>query len=314
LDLGIIVPGLTGSCVILSRMSGLPQAAAELVEHDATWTSGPPAEIPAIVEAHRSAGRERDATLRIFATGGTTVRRALIEQGEPLGIHALRSYGMTECPSVSMPSESDTADQRLSTDGRIAPGCECEAVDPASREPLPRGEEGELRVRGPERMLGYLDAQQSREQLDRDGWFYSGDLGVVDDDDCVLITGRIKDIINRGGEKFSAREIEDVLIRHRGIADVAVVPAADGRFGEVPAAFIVAHSGEDPPSEEELGAYLTQQGVARQKTPVHWRWVDALPTTPSGKVKKYQLRQALDAGAAGGHDTQEPPAHHTTNQ
>ncbi len=173
---------------------------------------------------------------------------------------------------------------RLETDGIVAPGCECQAVDPATREPLPTGGEGELRVRGPERMLGYLQPDQTAAQIDDEGWFYTGDLGVVDDEGAVTVTGRIKDIINRGGEKFSARDIEDVLV---GPPGVAVVAAPDRRYGEVPAAFVVAGDGGVRP--EELATSLAEASVARQKTPVHWRFVDALPVNASGKVKKFEL-------------------------
>jgi acyl-CoA synthetase (AMP-forming)/AMP-acid ligase II len=293
LDLGVIVPMLTGSSVILARMARLGDASAELLRHRATWTSGPPSQVPDIAACHR-ASNATELPLRIFATGGTTVHRAQLEHGEELGFHAMRCYGMTELPTVTMPSGADDAEIRLATDGPIAAGCACEAVDPATRRPLPPGEEGELRVRGPERMLAYVDPDSTRRQLDDQGWFYSGDLGVVDDGRYVRVTGRLKDIINRGGEKFSAREIEEVILRHRDVAEVAVVAAPDRRFGEVPAAFLVAAPGSAPVPDDRLVSLLVEQGVARQKTPTHWRWVDQLPMTASGKVKKYELAAGLD--------------------
>ena len=125
--------------------------------------------------------------------------------------------------------------------------------------------EGELRVRGPERMLGYLDEAQTRAQIDEEGWFYTGDLGVVDERGCVTITGRIKDIINRGGEKFSARDIEDVLVAHPAVAEAAVVAAPDERYGEVPAAFIVAAEPGAALTGDELAAFLAERGLARQR-------------------------------------------------
>src|SRR4029453_3618438 len=108
---------------------------------------------------------------------------------------------------------------------------EVEAVD-GGRRPPPAGAEGELRVRGPERMLGYVDAALSAEVVDGAGWFYTGDLGAVADAGYVTVTGRRKAIINRGGGKFSAREIEDLLARHPEVAEVAVVGVPGGRPGE----------------------------------------------------------------------------------
>jgi acyl-CoA synthetase len=209
-----------------------------------------------------------------------------------MGLGPARSYGMTECPSVTTPGGADPAAVRLGTDGPLPPGVECEAVDPDSRGPLAPGDEGELRVRGPERMLGYLDAEQTLAAVDADGWFYSGDLGLCDGR-TVRVTGRIKDIINRGGEKFSASDIEAVLRGHDVVADAAVVAAPDARYGEVPVAFLVAREGAVPPDPSALSAWVLARGMAAQKTPARFSWVPELPTTPSGKVKKFELLAAL---------------------
>jgi len=283
---------LTGSCVLLSRMTGQQRAAEEVVEHGATYAAGPTGMVPLLVEAFRAAGVER-APLHTFVCGGTTVPRVLIEQAEQVGIGAMRVYGLTEQPSVTAPISGDTQAVRYETDGPVPAGSECEAVDPITREPVGRGAEGELRVRGPERMLCYLDHDQTFAAIDEEGWFYTGDLGVVDDAGCVTITGRIKDIINRGGEKFSARDIEDVLVAHPSVAEAAVVAAPDDRYGEVPAAFIVMAEGAAAPSADDLVAFLHGRGVARQKTPDQWHVIAALPMTPFGKVKKFELQDRL---------------------
>jgi len=294
------VPVYRGGSVVLSRMVSLQQAVDEVVEHSITACALAPHAIPLLVDSYQQAGQSQ-VSLRVLASGGTNVPAVLIEAAESLGIRPCRIYGMTEMPTVTMPAPSDTERQRLRTDGKIAPGCECVAVDPETRVALPVGVEGELRVRGPERMVGYLDADQTAAQLDADGWFYTGDLGVVDDEGCVTVTGRIKDIINRGGEKFSARDIEDVIVGHPAVAEVAVVAAPDRRFGEVPVAFIVAVSQEHP-ADDELVDALREAEVARQKTPVAWHFVDDLPKTPSNKVKKFELIRRLLA------DSQKPDA------
>ena len=159
---------------------------------------------------------------------------------------------------------------------------------------MPTGVEGELHVRGPERMLGYLDAEDNRAALDQEGWFRTGDVGVLDDAGFVTITGRLKDIINRGGEKFSARDIEDLLVAHPAVRQAAIVAGPDARFGEVPVAFVVLDA-DAHLSTGELAIHLHGAGLARQKTPVAWHFVDALPMTPSGKVKKFELLASPEA-------------------
>lgn len=301
----LTVPVYRGGTVVLSRMVSMQQAVDEIVDHGITVTAIPPQAIPLLVASYERAGIA-SVPLRVLASGGTNVPAALVEAAEALGVRPCRIYGMTEMPTVTMPAPADTDRQRLRTDGRIAPGCECEAVDPDSRAPRPTGTEGELRVRGPELMLGYLDRGQTGAQVDGVGWFYTGDLGVVDDEGCVTVTGRIKDIINRGGEKFSARDIEEVILALPGVAEIAVVAAPDRRYGEVPVAFLVP-AADPPPSANELVAALRASEVARQKTPVRWHVVDELPKNASGKVKKFELVARLAAAAQ---DHPPPPAAH----
>ena len=144
---------------------------------------------------------------------------------------------------------------------------------------------GNLFVRGPERMAGYLRREDSEASIDADGWFDTGDVGFVRDG-LVTITGRAKEIINRGGEKFSSREIEEALERHPQVVSAGVVPAPDERLGEVPAAFVVTASRVE---ESALEQFLLAQGLAKPKTPVQWQFVDQLPLTPSGKVSRVDL-------------------------
>jgi non-ribosomal peptide synthetase component E (peptide arylation enzyme) len=188
---------------------------------------------------------------------------------------------------VTVMSPADPFDLRATTDGAVAPGVEVRVLGDDGR-PLPTGLAGELAVRGPERMVGYLEPAANRAALDDDGWFRTGDVGILDDDGFLTITGRIKDVINRGGEKFSARDIEDLLVAHPSVRQAAVVAGPDARFGEIPVAFLVFHDGRQS-SVSELAAHLHTAGLARQKTPAAWHFVDSLPMTPSGKVKKFEL-------------------------
>ncbi|MGH2725672.1 MAG: AMP-binding enzyme, partial [Actinomycetota bacterium] len=187
------------------------------------------------------------------------------------------------------------------TDGHRAEAVEVEAVD-EDRRPLPTGAEGELRVRGPERMLGYVDAALSAEVVDGGGWFYTGDLGAVDDAGYVTITGRRKDIINRGGEKFSAQDIESAIAGHPAVGGVAVAGVPDERLGERVAAFVTLREGASWPGRTSLLAHLEEQRLAKQKFPVEWRVLEELPRTMSGKLQKNKLLDLWEAGLAAGPD------------
>src|SRR5262249_49101176 len=143
-------------------------------------------------------------------------------------------------------------------------------------------------------LLGYTDEALNRQQFDGDGWFSPGDRGIVSEDRWIRITGRTKDIVNRGGEKFSSLDIENVLDGHPGLAEVAVIPVPDERMGESVCAFVVPSPGGEPPTPKALCAYMLDRGVARVKIPTEWHIIDALPRTSSGKVQKYLLRAWRD--------------------
>jgi acyl-CoA synthetase len=279
------IPLLVGASAVLADRWDADVAAADIMRHRVTYSAGATVFLQELTDAARTAHVR--LPLRMFACGGAAVPRVVMERSEEQGIPAARVYGMTELPTVTVMNRAYPFDLRAETDGAIAPGVQVRVVG-TDGEPLPAGCAGELLVRGPEQMLGYLDPDANRAALDDAGWFSTGDVGVVDAADFVTITGRVKDVINRGGEKFSARDIEDLLVKHPAVRQAAVVPGPDARFGEVPVAFVVF----DQPgqlSAEDLSRHLHATGLARQKTPVAWHFVDALPMTPSGKVKKFEL-------------------------
>ena len=138
-------------------------------------------------------------------------------------------------------------------------------------------------------MLGYIDAAQTAESIDADGYFHMGDLGHFTDDHAIVVTGRKKDLINRGGEKISARDIEDVLLAHPALANVAVVAMPHPRLGEGVCAFVVLQHGSSF-TFDDMTNYMQQAGVARQKYPEKLVTVDHLPMTASGKIRKDVLR------------------------
>jgi acyl-CoA synthetase len=284
------IPLLVGACAVIADGWIPERAVQDIVRYGVTYSAGATVFLQELTEAAGAAGRR--LPLRMFACGGAAVPRDVLERSEAQGIPAARVYGMTELPTVTVMNRSHPFEVRAETDGAVAPGVEVRVVDDDER-PLPYGTAGELLVRGPERMLGYLDAASNEAALDAAGWLRTGDVGLVDEAGFVTVTGRLKDIINRGGEKFSTRDIEDLLLTCPGVRQAAVVPGPDQRFGEVPVAFVVP----DRPGEipvDELTGHLRVAGLARQKTPVEWHFLDALPMTPSGKVKKFELVRSTE--------------------
>jgi acyl-CoA synthetase (AMP-forming)/AMP-acid ligase II len=288
--LGIVLPLLVGGCSVLSERWDPERAVQEIDAHRVTVSAGATVFLRELADA--AAGRA-PLPLREYACGGAAVPIDVMDAAEAVGVRAHRCYGMTENSSVTLASSLDPYETRAHTDGRLAEGVEAFTIDTAGNR-LSVGEVGEIVVRGPERMLGYVDAAQSALALDADGWFRTGDLGSLDADGHLSVIGRLKDIINRGGEKFATGDIERLILGAPDVAAAAVVPASDARFGEVPAAFVVGSA-----TTESLVRHLVDAGIAKQKIPVHWRFVDSLPSTPSGKVKKHELRARLDRELGG---------------
>jgi acyl-CoA synthetase len=236
---------------------------------------------------------ERHVPLMPFVgLGGSAVPAAVGERCAALGIEIARSFGSTEHPSITGSSPDAPHDKRVNTDGRPLPGVEIRLVDDDGKD-VEVGTPGEIWSRGPELFVGYTDAAATKAAFSADGWFMTGDIGVVDDDGYLAITDRKKDIIIRGGENVSAQEVEELLVRMPEVAEVAVVAAPDARLGEVACAFFRMQPGHRAPELAEVRTYLEQAGIARQKWPEYLRAVDEFPRTASGKVQKFVLRQEL---------------------
>jgi acyl-CoA synthetase (AMP-forming)/AMP-acid ligase II len=157
--------------------------------------------------------------------------------------------------------------------------------------PAEPGEEGEIRVLGPQLFRGYLDRELDADAFDDEGWFRTGDLGNVDTEGFITITGRLKDIIIRKGENISAKEIEDVLYTHPKVGDVAVIGLPDPAQGERACAVVAPKDPADPITFQEMTAFLREQGLMVQKIPEQLEIIETVPRNPSGKILKHKLRE-----------------------
>jgi fatty-acyl-CoA synthase len=202
------------------------------------------------------------------------------------------AYGMTETSPVSFQSSrDDPLELRVSTVGRIQPHLEVKIVG-RDGQVVPRGEAGELCTRGYSVMLGYWnDEARTREAVDSDGWMHTGDLATIDDEGYCRIVGRIKDMVIRGGENLYPREIEEYLYRHPDIQDVQVFGVPDAKYGEELCAWIIAKAGVN--LDEEDVRRFCQDRISHYKIPRHIRFVESFPSTVTGKVQKFAMREAM---------------------
>ena len=240
-------------------------------------------------------GPEHVELMRYIGLGGSPIPNAVAERADELGISLVRSYGCTEHPSVTGSQHTAPKEKRIHTDGCPLEWVEVRTVDEEGHD-VEVGQPGEILSRGPDRFAGYTDPALTAVAVDEDGWFRTGDVGVIDAEGYLTITDRVKDIIIRGGENVSAAEVEQLLAHMPGVAEVAVVAAPDERLGEHGCAFFRMQPGNDPPDLEAVRSHLGAAGLARQKWPEELRVVDELPRTASGKVQKFVLRERLRAG------------------
>ena len=276
-----------------------PGVVLELCESErAAALVGVPTMLIAILEHPDCRGRDL-SSLRVVVSGGSPVPADLVRRvSDRLGVRFSIVFGTTECSPLLTQVRLDAgAEDGAETLGTPLPQTEIQITSPAGQTPLPVGEVGELCARGYMVMRGYHDAPDLTAQaIDTDGWYHTGDLASMDARGYLRIEGRIKDMIIRGGENIYPREIEDVLFAHPGVAEAAVIGVPDHRWGEVVAAFIRPAPDQPPPSPDELRAHCREK-LAPYKTPSHWVFVDAFPLTPSGKIKKFKLRDSFAAHA-----------------
>ncbi len=233
------------------------------------------------------------SALRFFLCGGTTIPKKVARECQQRGIKLLSVYGSTESSPHAVVNLDDPLSRFMHTDGYAAAGVEIKVVDDA-RKTLPPGCEGEEASRGPNVFMGYFDEPElTARALDEEGWYYSGDLCRMDEAGYIKITGRKKDIIVRGGENISSREVEDILLQHPKIHDACVVAMSDERLGERSCAYVVLKAPHHSLSLEEVVAFFSRKRVAKYKYPEHVVVIEKLPRTTSGKIQKFLLRKDI---------------------
>jgi fatty-acyl-CoA synthase len=294
--LGVLAAMTHGAASVLSSDGFEPLAVLQTVASErCTVLHGVPTMFIAELE-HPRFGEFDLSSLRTGIMAGSpcpiaVMRRVVAEMHMP---EVTIAYGMTETSPVSFQSQPDDPfDRRVSTVGRVHPHVQVKIIDSQGRV-TPRGIAGELLTRGYSVMRGYWDdAERTREVIDEGGWMHTGDLAVIDEEGYCNIVGRVKDMIIRGGENISPRELEEFLYRHPAVIDVAVVGVPDAKYGEAVCACIQLRAGMMA-TEEEIREFCRGQ-VAHYKVPSYVRFMDSFPLTISGKVQKYLMREHLRA-------------------
>jgi cyclohexanecarboxylate-CoA ligase len=292
---GLLMPFALGTrTALLDRWH--PGAALDLIERErATFQTGAPTFLQTLADEPDL--QRRDLTsFRLFSTGGANIPTEPIRVAEArLGCTVKRAYGSTEVPTLTATSYDDPDELRLATDGRPIGEAEMRIVSLDGRD-VAAGDEGEIWARSPEVFTGYRNPALDGEAFDAHGWYRTGDLGRVDAEGYLRVTGRLKDVIIRGGENVSVKELEDLLAEHPAVADVAVVGMPDPVLGERACAFVAPRPGASL-SFEEMVTFLESREIAVQKIPERLEVRAKLPKTASGKVLKTALRDELRGDA-----------------
>ena len=285
-----------GTYVLLAEFE--PGLHLELIEaYRATHTLAVPTMLMAMLD-HPSCGSRDLSSLQVVMSGATVVPAALVNRTtEAFGCDLIISFGQTELHGIISETEvTDSVEDQENTIGRPIPQVEVAILDPATGVTLPIGQQGEICARGYQTMSGYFELpEQTAATIDFDGWLHTGDLGSMDARGYLRITGRLKDMIIRGGLNIAPREVEDVLFAHPEVAEVSVVGVPDRKWGEQVGAVIRLADPAHPPTSDALRAYCRER-MAAFKSPALVFVVDSYPLTPSGKVQKFLLRQAIDNG------------------
>jgi fatty-acyl-CoA synthase len=291
-------PGI-GATMLLAPTFDPDVIVRVIARERAKFILGVPTMLVALIDAVERTGADVSSVRRI-SSGGAMVapelcRRAQIVMNASVQI----IYGQTEAsPAITQAWFDDSVEDLTQTIGQPVAHTEVSIRDPNTNSVAALGAQGEICSRGYQTMIGYNDnPEATAKAIDSEGWLHTGDLGTMDARGYVKITGRVKEMIIRGGENLFPAEIENAMLEHEAIAEIAVVGVADQTLGEQVACFMRA-SGPARPSNDALKAFIRER-LSPQKTPAHWIWVEEWPLTGSGKIQKFKLREAFENGAYG---------------
>lgn len=278
-----LIPVLEGAPIDLCDVWD-PGKVLELIERDELSIGGGPPYFVTSLMDHPKFSERHLARFTTVGLGGSTVPAAVTRRLADLGLFVFRSYGSTEHPSITGSGAGAPEAKRLYTDGNVRPGVE-----------IRLGPDGEIFSRGPDLCLGYTDDALTAKHFDADGWYRTGDIGVLDEDGYLTITDRTTDLIIRGGENISALEVEEVLLGLPDVIEAIVVAAPDARLGERVAAVLRVRDSGTMPTLAQVRSHFESNGVARQKWPEELHQAEDFPRTASGKVQKFVIRQQIAA-------------------
>lgn len=288
-----VVTALQTGCALLVSDVFSPAATRLLSERHVTFGGNGVPFVKALIEQQRARpDRPLFPGLKAFLVGGAPRSATIHEEIRSVlgGVGVVSGYGLTECPYFAWADPTGGDHELVTTEGRPGPGAQARIVHPDGT-PAAAGESGELWVKARQLMLGYVDADLDAEAFDVDGYFRTGDLAMVDENGCLTITGRLKDVIIRNMENISAREVEEALLACPGVADAAVIGLPDPDTGERVCAVVVPVAPADPPAFEDLCTRLLAGGLNKRKLPVRLEIVGELPRNAMLKVNKRELRE-----------------------
>lgn len=289
---GVTISFLIGAkCVLQDKYN--PENSLELIERERCTCAN--ASTPLVYDILYTLEKKKcdTSSLRFILCGGSPIPRHMLKQSLAAGFKLIGVYGSTESVPHSTVRLEDSCERIINTDGTAVPGVEIKVVDEL-RNTVQVGVQGEEASRGPSVFVGYLkEPELTALVLDEDGWYYSGDLCTMDEHGYIRINGRKKDIIIRGGENISSTEIEDILLNHPNVRDVAVVGMPDPRLGERVCAYVVLKFPEKGITLDDLKTFFLQTNVAKYKIPERIEVIKCIPRNENCKIKKYILREDI---------------------
>ncbi|GAN82120.1 cyclohexanecarboxylate-CoA ligase [Acidocella aminolytica] len=288
---GLMMPIILQARAVLQDIWQAPKAAEVIRAESVSFTMASTPFLMDLTHEVEESGKPVP-TLRCFLCAGAPIPGPLVAQAqETLGAKIISAWGMTENGAVTLTMPEDDDERAVNTDGKPLPGVKVKILDDTDQ-PVPPGVEGRLFVRSCSNFGGYLKSAHLN-AMDEEGWFDSGDIARMDERGYIRIAGRSKDVIIRGGENIPVVEIEALLYQHPAIASVAIVGYDDARMGERACAFVVPHEAHAPPTLRDIADYLRGLQVAIQYVPERLEILEAMPTTPSGKIQKFKVRNIL---------------------